>query len=90
MPVCAFYNGKMGLASELSMLFPGRQRPGIHPRLMPCPLPVLLTLAPGAAEFQPFIRRSIPLKIARNLRPDRSLNAGFNQMVPAKKAFAIL
>jgi hypothetical protein len=56
----------MGLASELSKLFPGRQRPGINPRMMPRPLPVLLTLAPGAAEFQPFIRMSIPLKTAKN------------------------
>ena len=29
MPVCVFYTGKTGLASELSKLFPGRQRPGI-------------------------------------------------------------
>jgi hypothetical protein len=56
----------MGLASELSKLFPGRQRLGINPRMMPRPLPVLLTLVPGAAEFQPFIRMSIPLKTARN------------------------
>jgi len=30
----------MGLASELSKLFPVRQRPEIHPRLMTRPLPV--------------------------------------------------
>ena len=47
---------KNGFGQRTFQTFPGRQRLGIHPRMLPRPLPVLLTMTPGASEFQPFIR----------------------------------
>ena len=83
MPVCAFYTGKMGLASELSKLFPGRPRPGIHPRLIPRPLPVLhgsrrfrVPTVHSKVDSKPPHQLPVPLPFVLDYRPENKIIPG--------------